>query len=65
MKYDLVGQDGNAFSLMGYTQRAMKEAGFTIMEINEVLKDAMSSDYNNLLVTLDKAIQECNQRRVK
>ena len=24
--YDLVGQDGNAFALMGYTSRAMQDA---------------------------------------
>jgi len=60
--YNLVGVDGNAFSLMGYTSRAMKDQKFTADEIKVVMDDAMSSDYNNLICVLDKAIQKCNGR---
>jgi hypothetical protein len=60
--YDLVGQDGNAWSLMGYTSNAMKEQGFDKAEIDNVMKNAMSSDYNNLIYTLDQAICVCNLR---
>lgn len=28
-EYSLVGVDGNAYCLMGYTQRAMEEQGFS------------------------------------
>ena len=31
--YDLVGIDGNAFNVMGYVRRAMKECGFSKDEI--------------------------------
>lgn len=64
-EYNLVGQDGNAFVLMGYTQRAMREQKFTKEEIGEVMGKAMSSDYNNLICVLDEAIQECNKRLKK
>jgi len=62
--YSLVGQDGNAFSLMGYTKIAMRESGFSEEEVTAVLNEAKSSDYNHLLVTLDAAIQKCNDRNL-
>jgi len=62
MKYNLVGQDGNAFFLMGYTSNAMKQEGFSKAEIDAVMKRAQSSDYPNLLCVLDEAIQNCNER---
>ena len=53
-KLKLVGQDGNAFNLLGLAQRAGRKAGWDQAKINEILKDAMSGDYNNLLRELDK-----------
>ena len=61
-KYNLVGQDGNAFFLMGYTQRAMRESGFSKEETSAVMNEARAGDYNHLLVTLDEAIQKCNSK---
>ena len=60
--YDLVGQDGNAFALMGYTKMAMLETGFSEEEVTAVLNEAKKSDYNHLLVILEAAIQKCNDR---
>jgi len=62
MIYNLVGQDGNAFSLMEYTSRAMKEQKFTKDEIKAVMDEAMSRDYSHLVCTLDQAITKCNLR---
>jgi hypothetical protein len=59
--YDLVGQDGNAFALMGYTRNAMQECGKSKTQIDEVLRRAMSSDYNNLIAVLDDEIQKLNK----
>ena len=73
--YTLVGQDGNAFFLMGYTQLAMKdawrkarndgdEAGieeFGIEGRNKVITEAQSGDYNHLLRVLDDAIYRVNE----
>ena len=49
----LVGLDGNAFSLMGAFQRQAKEEGWSKEEIDLVLKEAKSSDYDHLVATLD------------
>ena len=62
MSYCLVGIDGNAYSVMGYTQRAMKECNFTKEEIDAYLKDAMSADYNHLLCVSAEMIDKCNER---
>lgn len=47
--YTLVGVDGNAFSIMGFVARIMRENGHSKDEIDQYRQDAMSSDYNNLL----------------
>ena len=60
--YTLVGVDGNAFAVMGYVSRAMKETGFSKEEISEYTKRATSGDYNNLLATSCDYIHQCNER---
>ena len=60
--YDLVGVDGNAFSIMGYVRSAMKECGFSKDEIETYIKDATSNDYNHLLVVSMDIIDKCNER---
>lgn len=47
-RYDLVGVDGNAFSVMGYTSRALKQTGHRDL-VDQMHKEAMSGDYDNLL----------------
>ena len=59
-EYSLVGKDGNAFSLIGYTARCMKECGLRD-EINEMRERAMSGDYYNLIAVCDEYIQKCNE----
>ena len=49
-KYDLVGVDGNAFSVMGYVAKALKREGLRD-KVDEMRKKAMSGDYNHLLIT--------------
>ena len=49
----LVGLDGNAFALMGSFQCQARKEKWTKEEIDFVLKEAMSGDYNNLIATLD------------
>ena len=52
LKLKLIGEDSNAFSLMGvFKKQAMKE-NWTTEEIKEVLDEATSGDYDHLLVTL-------------
>lgn len=46
--YSLVGVDGNAYAVMGYTSRALKKTGHRDL-VDEMMAKAMSGDYNNLL----------------
>ena len=61
-KYNLVGIDGNAYSIMGYVIDAMKEEGFSKAERDEYLRDAMSADYNHLLCVSIDYVEQCNER---
>ena len=48
-----VGLDGNAFALLAAFHRQAHRAKWTAEEIQDVLNEAMSGDYDHLLVTLD------------
>lgn len=49
---DLVGVNGNAFMIMGVFQRQAKREGWSISEIEVVLAEARSGDYDHLLATI-------------
>lgn len=49
VEVELVGQDGNALSIIGRVVSGMKRAGVEKSVINEFTEDAMSGDYNHLL----------------
>lgn len=49
---DLVGVNGNAFMIMGVFQRQARKEGWTQQEIEAVLTEAKSDDYNHLLATI-------------
>ena len=54
IKIDLVGQDGNAFAIMGRVTQAMQRGGCTKEEIKQYTDQATSGDYDNLLrVTME------------
>jgi hypothetical protein len=59
-KYNLVGINGNAFSVMGYVANAMRECGFKRDAIDEYRRNAMSSDYDHLISVSIVAIDACN-----
>ena len=65
MKYDLCGVDGNAFSIMGYTSRALKREGLRHL-VDQMHKEATSGDYDHLLSVcfgyLDKANKAAEER---
>ena len=46
----LVGEDGNAFSIMGSVKQALRRAGADKEYIDKYLKEATSGDYDHLLV---------------
>lgn len=60
-KYNLVGVDGNAFSLMGYTARALKNEGLGNLS-SEMQKRATSGDYYNLIAVCDEYVQMANKK---
>lgn len=61
VKLELVGLDGNAYSLMGAFQRQARKEAWTPEEIKSVLNDAMSGDYNHLLCTLSAVCESPNE----
>jgi len=52
----LVGEDGNAFSVMGHVKKAMKHAGADKEYIDRYLSEATSGDYDHLLVVSMKYV---------
>lgn len=47
----LLGEDGNAFAIMGKVTQAMKRAKVDRAEIDAYQAEAMSGDYDHLLQT--------------
>jgi len=53
----LIGEDGNAFAIMGRVKTALKKAGYSKKVVNEYLEESMAGDYDNLLCV---AMKYCN-----
>lgn len=64
-KYSLIGVDGNAFAVMGYTAHALREQGLK-NEVKIMFDQATRGDYRNLLMVcsdfLDKANRMAEER---
>lgn len=58
--YSLIGVNSNAFTIMGYVLRAMRDCKMPVEEQAAYQKDAMSSDYNHLLNVSNDMISLCN-----
>lgn len=50
VKVKLVGQNGNAFAILGAVKNALERAGFKDLA-NEFMTEAMKGDYDHLLRT--------------
>lgn len=59
-KYTLVGVNGNAFSVMGYTSRALKNEGLGDLT-EEMREKATSGDYQNLLFVCMDYVEKANE----
>jgi len=46
---ELVGQDGNAYAIMGRVSKALRRAGYPPEAITEYTEASTSGDYDNLL----------------
>lgn len=60
-KYTLVGIDGNAYAIMGYVRRCMREVGMSKEEVETYIEDATSGDYNHLLYVSSEMVDKCNR----
>ena len=54
-RIDLTGSEGNAYVLMGYARTLSKELD---LDVDSILQDMMSSDYDHLLQVFDKHFGE-------
>lgn len=52
LELDLVGVDGNAFSILAFFRKEANKAGWDKERIDKVLKEATSGDYNHLIRTI-------------
>ena len=53
-KVKLIGEDGNAYSILGRVEKALHKAGYSRDDMDEYLEEATSGDYNHLLsVTME------------
>lgn len=52
VKLDLVGIDGNAFSILGAFKKQAKKEGWTVVEIDTVIAEATRANYDHLLATI-------------
>ncbi len=56
VKVKLVGQDGNAFFILGRVAAALRRAHVPQAEIDAFLKEARSGDYDHLLQTVVQTV---------
>ena len=49
VKVKLVGENGNAFAVLGQVKKALKQAGVSADDVQAFLNEAMSGDYDHLL----------------
>ena len=54
----LIGEDGNAFSILARVRRALRRADYSEEQVKEFTEEATSSDYNHLLATVTLWVNE-------
>ncbi len=52
VQVNLIGEDGNAFSILGRVRVAMRDAGVGNKDIEAFTAEATSGDYDHLLATV-------------
>ena len=61
VQMELVGADGNAFSILGRFKREARKQGWDTDSITKVTDHAKSGDYNNLLVTISSFVEDIGE----
>lgn len=59
IEVELIGQDGNAFYILGAVSKALRRAGVSSEEIAQFNEEATSGDYDHLLQTAVKWVSVC------
>ena len=54
----LLGNDGNAFFILGSVKRALEKAGYSDLA-KQYMKEATASDYNQLLAVTQEYVEVC------
>jgi len=54
VKFQITGEDGNAFVIIGRVSQALKQAGADQEYVKQFQTEAMSGDYDNVLQTAMK-----------
>jgi len=54
IEVQLIGMDGNAFSILGRVLDAMKKANVSQADIDAFINEATGDNYDNLLMTVAK-----------
>lgn len=52
VNFDMIGQDGNEFVLIGGWRQQARREGWSSADIDKVINEATSGDYDHLIVTL-------------
>ena len=56
IQIDLTGPQGNAYYLIGFAQKNLKDVGKTRDEITTLIEEMKSSDYDNLITIFDRKL---------
>lgn len=59
-KFSLIGVNGNAFAVMGYTARALRKAGLG-KEVDHMYEEAKSGNYYHLIAVCDRYVDAANE----
>jgi len=57
IEVELVGNDGNAFSILGNVTRAMRRGGVPKTDIDAFMAEATAGDYDHLLGTVMRWVE--------
>lgn len=57
IEVELIGQDGNAFAVLGLVLREMRRAGLSEEERDEFVAEATGGDYDDLLATVQRWVE--------
>ena len=53
----LVGEDGNAFAILGRTKRTLQQAGASAEDVAAFMAEATAGDYDQLLATVMRWVE--------